>query len=100
MVTKPPHNYLIWTGQQDGPLYWVNETTGTMRAIVSKCLSDDDDLTADELDVLTWYVRQWIDGVVPLPPPDYEQCLLGIRTKGDLRRYLHELLRDYGIDVF
>ena len=81
------------------PLYWGHETSGVMRALVQKFLSDDDDLTSDELDMLTWYVKQWT-AAMPLRPVEYEDRLASVRTKGELRKYTHELLRRWGIDPF
>ena len=82
-----------------GVLYWMNEQTGRMREIVMKFFSKDKGVTEEELEVLKWYVEQWVDAM-PNQPPNWRERLAACTTKKALQEFNWMLVRDYGIDPF
>jgi len=81
------------------PVFWMNELSGRMRAIVKAFFNEDQELTADEIDVLKRYLAQWI-AAMPKQPPRWRQELAACQTKKDLKAYNWKLVRDYAIDAF
>jgi len=81
------------------PVFWMNELSGRMRAIVKAFFSEDQALNADEIDVLKRYLAQWI-AALPKQPPNWRRELAACQTKEDLRRFNWELVSNYGIDAF
>jgi len=77
----------------------MHELSGRMRAIVKAFFSDDQDLTADEIDILKRYMAQWI-AAMPQQPPSWRRELAVIQTKDELKRYNWKLVSDYSIDAF
>lgn len=78
------------------PVYWMNESTGELKAIIEKFLKDID-LTQPELKTLRWYVYQWVKGM-PGKPHGFESILK--MSQLDLKKYCWTTLLDYGIDPF
>ena len=80
-------------------LYWMHEVTGRMRAIVLKFFKTPQDLTNRELEILKWYIDQWIDAM-PHRPPQWREQLARCKNGQDLKEYTWILTRDYAIDPF
>jgi len=81
------------------PLFWMHELSGRMRAIVKAFFSEDQNLTADEIDVLKRYLAQWI-AAMPAQPPNWRKELAACQTKQDLRSFNWKLVSDHAIDAF
>ena len=82
-----------------GVVYWMHERSGRMKAIVLKFFSKDQDLTERELEILKWYIEQFVDAM-PRRPLHWREQLAACRTAKDLREYNWMLVRDYAIDPF
>lgn len=80
----------------EGPVYWMNETTGELKSIIERFLKDIE-LNLPELKKLRWYVYQWVKGM-PKKPHGYESILK--MSQLDLKRYCYTTLLDYNIDPF
>lgn len=78
------------------PVFWMHETTGKMKRIVQKFLSNTP-LNAEELGVMRWYVHQWVDAL-PSKPEDYER--IRSMSQQELNSYCFNVLLDMGIDPF
>ena len=97
------------------PLFWMDEQTGMMKAIVDKFL-EEIHLTNLEMKYLRWYIVQWIDGIVShtkmrYPEKDFEKYLKNgvpenYKNKTDemdqeqLIDFVVKELLNYGIDPF
>ena len=86
----------VRTGQV---VYWMQERTGRMREIILKFLRDGTDLTEEELEILKWYIEQFVDAM-PMRPPKWRERLAACTTKKQLREYNWMLVSDYAIDPF
>ena len=78
------------------PLFWMDEKTGMMKAIVLKYL-ESIHLTNLEMKYLRWYLVQWIDAMIS-KPPNYKEEIEKRDQKG-LEEYI-EVLLEYAIDPF
>ncbi len=76
------------------PVYWLQEKSGKMKAIVGKFL-ENEPLNEYELEILRWYFYQWV-AAFPTKPDDFAGILL--MSQEELRLYNMRLLNDYGID--
>lgn len=76
------------------PLYWRNETSGRMKAIVGRFLAHGR-LNGTDLPVLRWYVFQWVSWM--RVPQELLNRIRGARSQEELRAILAELL-DWGVD--
>ncbi len=74
------------------PLYWMHERTGLLRPIVLKYIQGIERLTDAEVDVLRYYLQQWIDA------PGWQGSTLATlrktirlaKTQTMIREWLHE----------
>lgn len=82
-----------------GVLYWMHEQSGRMREIVKKFLSKDQELTNREIEILKWYIEQWVDAM-PHKPPRWRERLAACTTKKQLKDYNWMLVSEYAIDPF
>jgi len=80
-------------------VYWKGEQSGRMKDIVLRFFSPDKPLTDEEIDILKWYIDQWVDAM-PYRPPQWREKLAACRTKKALRDYCRMLLTEYAIDPF
>ncbi len=79
------------------PLYWRNEQSGRMAAIVKKFLQREA-LSPEELHIFKWYIIQWIDHML-YKPADYRD-LIPKMSQEQLYQYLEFLQDKYAIDPF
>jgi hypothetical protein len=77
-----------------GPVYWKNEISGKMKAIVVKFL-DKQPFNEWELETFRWYIKQWIEAM-PSRPSDFLKVML--MSQNELFGYLSGELLEYGID--
>jgi len=70
-----------------------------MKDIVLRFFNPDCSLTDEEIDILKWYIDQWVDAM-PYRPPRWREKLAACRTKKALRDYCRMLLTEYAIDPF
>jgi len=82
-----------------GVVYWMHEQSGRMREIVLKYFSSREDLTEREIEILKWYIEQWVDAM-PHRPPRWREQLAACKTVKQLRDYNWMLVCDYAIDPF
>jgi len=80
-------------------MHWMHEQSGRMREIVRKLFSKDQDLTDQEIDILKWYIEQFVDAM-PHKPPQWRERLAACTTKKDLKEYNWMLVSDYTINPF
>ena len=76
------------------PVFWMHEQSGRMKAIVKKFLAKTP-LTRDELDIMRWYIFQYVDAM-PYKPEDYHR--IKEMSQAELRDYIVDTLLAYGID--
>lgn len=77
------------------PVYWMDEKSGKMKAIVSKFFNDES-LTDDELNTMRWYIHQFADAM-PYKPNNLSEIFQ--MSQQELKAYISEtLLFDFGID--
>ena len=77
-------------------LYWMDETTGQMQAIVEMYLNGTM-LSDANLKILQRYLYQWVQGF-PVIPSDYKRILE--MSQDQLHEYVWDVLLPIGIDPF
>jgi len=92
-------NEFRWKVRTGQILYWMNEQTGLLKEIVMKFFSVDQELTEQELEILKWYIGQFVDAML-FRPPKWCEKLAACLTKKDLKRYNWWLVSEYAIDPF
>lgn len=80
-------------------VHWMHEQSGRMEGIVKKFLTENEELTSEEIEILKWYIDQWVDAM-PVKPPKWREKLAKCNSKKELRDYNWMLVRDYCIDPF
>ena len=81
------------------PGYWVNETSGVLRPVVSAYLKVEP-MTDEQIMLMRAYLLQWIDAPAWLPSPQLEELRRSVRklsTREDIDKWIAEALA-IGID--
>ena len=81
------------------PVYWLNESSGTMKEIVNKFLQDIP-LCKEELKLLRWYIWQWVAAPLFVKPPGFSKELIYSLSQEQLWVYIVTVLEPQGIDPF
>jgi hypothetical protein len=84
--------------RRDGPGYWMHETSGELRPVIERYLTDQH-LTARDVAIMRVYLRQWInDGAWIGPLIDALRTQVDeIHDRDDIERWL-DRAADAGID--
>ncbi|GEM_PF-3608097 len=79
------------------PFHWTHDKTGFLKSILEKFFSDEK-LNFNELNLLRWYVYQWVHSHYR-KPENYR--LIRIMSQKELKNYILKVLaRRYGILPF
>ena len=93
---------------KNAPLYWKKEASGKMAQIVRRFFNKEV-LTDKQLNLLKWYVIQWIEGTSntvsalsgqnAIVPPNYRERISNF-DQSELYSFVSKELLLYGIDPF
>ncbi|HID19059.1 TPA: hypothetical protein EYP27_05915 [Candidatus Bathyarchaeota archaeon] len=79
------------------PFHWTHDKTGILRRVLEKFFGDEK-LNFSELNLLRWYVYQWVHSHYK-KPENYKW--IRIMSQKELKKYILEVLvRRYGILPF